>query len=74
MREELSKDEGIAGEIYRAVGNDKILKSVDPNNKEALTSVIQSAAKNIDRARGFVRKEGSNTAKNGPISDKEQAR
>lgn len=74
MREELSKDEGIAGEIYRAVGNDKILKSVDPNNKEALTSVIQSAAKNIDRTRGFVRKEGSNTAKNGPISDKEQAR
>ena len=74
MREELNKDEGIAGEIYRAVGNDKILKSVDPNNKEALTSVIQSAAKNIGRARGFVRKEGSNTAKNGPISDKEQAR
>ena len=74
MREELNKDEGIAGEIYRAVGNDKILKSVDPNDKEALASVIQSATKNIGRARGFVRKDGSNTVKNGPISDKEQAK
>jgi hypothetical protein len=74
MREELSKDEGIAGEIYRAVGNDKILKSVNPNDKEALASVIQSAAKNLKRAWGFVRKDGSNTVKNGPISDKDQAK
>ena len=68
MREELEKDEGLAGEIYRTVGNGKILASVNENDPQSVEDVIQRAAKNIRRAFGVVRKDGSNKSEDGAVS------
>lgn len=68
MREELQKDEGLAGEIYRTVGNGKILASVNENDQQSVEDAIQSASKNLKRAFGIVRKDGSNKSENGTVS------
>jgi hypothetical protein len=68
MREELEKDEGLAGEIYRAVGNGKILASVSENDPQSVEDVIQRASKNLKRAFGVVRKDGSNQSEDGTVS------
>lgn len=68
MREELEKDEGLAGEIYRTVGNGKILASVSENDTQSVKDVIQSASKNLKRAFGIVRKDGSNKSEDGTVS------
>ena len=70
MREELQKDEGLAGEIYRTVGNGKILASVNENDQQSVEDAIQSAAKNLKRAFGIVRKDGSNKSEDGTVSHK----
>ena len=68
MREELEKDEGFAGEIYRAVGNSKILASVNENDPQSVENAIQRASKNVTRAFGVVRKDGSNKSEDGTVS------
>lgn len=68
MREELQKDEGLAGEIYRTVGNGKILASVNENDQQSVEDAIQSASKNLKRAFGIVRKDGSNKSEDGTVS------
>lgn len=68
MREELEKDEGFAGEIYRTVGNGKILASVNENDQQSVEDAIQSAAKNLKRAFGIVRKDGSNKSEDETVS------
>lgn len=68
MREELEKDEGFAGEIYRTVGNGKILASVNENDQQSVEDAIQSAVKNLKRAFGIVRKDGSNKSEDETVS------
>lgn len=68
MREELQKDEGLAGEIYRTVGNGKILASVNENDQQSVEDALQSASKNLKRAFGIVRKDGSNKSEDGTVS------
>lgn len=68
MREELEKDEGLAGEIYRTVGNGKVLASVNENDQQSVEDALQSASKNLKRAFGIVRKDGSNKSEDGTVS------
>lgn len=68
MREELEKDEGFAGEIYRTVGNGKILASVNENDQQSVEDAIQSAVRNLKRAFGIVRKDGSNKSEDETVS------